>query len=214
MKQILFTVFFVLIIGSVSFGQFSFGPRFGINLGSISDDPDAPSAYKQSNIVGLIFGASAEIGIFGPMYIDVQPTYIKKGEEIEGPFIVNGQQVNGTLTQTANYLQFPILIKAKFPAGPVKPYGFLGPNIGINLSATTEFEGGGQNIDQDNENASSIDFAVDFGAGIGFGIMPLMDLVFDVRYSLGLSNVIKNPQQNESAKTRGIQIMIGAMFGL
>jgi opacity protein-like surface antigen len=226
MKKVLVTMVLFCLISGSALAQFSIGPRFGINLASISDDPEWPSGYDEGGLLGFVFGASVEIGIAGPMYIDVQPSYIQKGQEVTGPFIINtnqGQvQVQGTLKNKASYIQFPILAKFKFPAGPVKPYGFLGPNIGINMSATQEFEGGGQSIDQDNENISSIDFGIDFGAGVEFGIAPMMSLLLDVRYSLGLTNLVDQQpqaqqgqqQQEVSAKASGIQIMIGAMFGL
>jgi hypothetical protein len=213
MKKVLVTLFVLfLITSSTSFAQFSFGPRFGINMGSISDDPDYNSAVDQSNHLGLLFGAAAEIGIAGPIYTEVSVIYIQKGEELKGQD-QQGQQAEQKLT--ANYLEIPILIKAKFPLGVVSPHVFLGPNIGLLLSANSEFKAGGQTQDTDiKDNLSSIDFALDFGAGVGITVAPFISIVFDARYSLGLSNIIKNPQQNESGKTRGIQLIVGAMFGL
>jgi|SRR5690606_27367911 len=217
-KTILGSIMLLIIFSSSSFAQFKIGPKFGINLASVSNDPEFPQGYDEGGMLGFMFGAALELGIAGPVAIAVEPMYVQKGQEISGPFILNtnqGQmQVQGTLTNKASYLQIPVLVKAKIPLGVVKPYGFLGPNIGINLSATQEFEGGGQSLDMDNENVSSIDFGVDFGAGVAFSVMPVMDLTFDIRYSLGFTNVIDKPQQNESAKTRGLQFMLGAMFGL
>ncbi len=218
MKKVLFTLFVLfLITSSTSFAQFSFGPRFGINLSSISDDPDYESGVEQSSHLGFIFGAAAEMGIASPIYVEVELLYITKGEEVKGQ--VNGQPAEQITT--GNYLEIPILVKAKFPAGPVSPYVFLGPNIGLLLSANSELKIGGQTQDTDiKANLTSIDFALDFGAGVGIPIAPLMSIIFDVRYSLGLSDISDPPQQQgqqqqeSSAKTRGIQLMLGAMFGL
>jgi hypothetical protein len=221
MKKILFTVFLaVVILSSAAFAQFSIGPRFGINMASISDDPDYQSGVDQSNHLGLLFGAAAEIRISSPIYAEIQLLYIQKGEELAGEDQL-GRQAEQILT--ANYLEIPILIKAKFHTGAVSPYVFLGPNIGLLLSANSEFTVQGQTEDTDiKDNLTSIDFALDFGAGLGIPVSPSVSLVFDARYSLGLSD-ISDPQQlqgqpeqqdESSAKTRGIQIMIGAMFGL
>jgi hypothetical protein len=217
-KIILGSMVLFIIFSCSSFAQFKIGPKFGINLASVSHDPEFPQGYDDSGKMGFMFGAALELGIAGPIAIALEPMYVQKGEEISGVFILNTNQgpmqVQGILTNSASYLQIPVLVKAKIPLGVIKPYGFLGPNIGIKLSATQEFEGGGQSIDGDNENVSSIDFGVDFGAGVAFSVIPVMDLTFDIRYSLGFTNVIDQPQQNESAKTRGLQFMIGALFGL
>jgi hypothetical protein len=219
MKQILFTVFLVFLIGSVSFAQFSIGPRFGINMATISDDPDYASSVEQSSHLGLIFGAAAEIGISSPLYAEVELLYIQKGEDLKGQD-QQGQQAEQIIT--ANFLEIPILFKAKFPAGAVNPYAFLGPTIGILLSANSEFTAGGQTQDTDiKDNLSSIDFGLTFGAGLGIPVAPTFSVFFDARYSLGLSDISdtqqqqgQQQQQDDTAKTRGIQIMIGAMFGL
>jgi opacity protein-like surface antigen len=218
MKKVLVTLFVLFIITSTSFAQFKIGPRFGINLSSVSDDPDYGAGVEQSSHFGFLFGAAAELGIAGPMYAEVELLYIQKGEDLKGQ-----DQLGNPAEQifTANYLEIPILVKAKFPLGPVSPYAFVGPNIGILLSANSEFTSGGQTQDTDiKDNMTSIDFALDFGAGVGFNVMPMMSLVFDVRYSLGLSDIVDPQQQpgqqtqESTEKTRGFQIMLGAMFGL
>ncbi|RPI73370.1 MAG: PorT family protein [Ignavibacteriales bacterium] len=221
MKKPLVTLCVLIIMSSSTLAQFSIGPRFGINLASVSNDPDYGSGVEQSSMLGFIFGASVELGIAGPFYIEVQPLYIQKGEDLKAQVAWNTQQgqqqLDTDVSDRATYLEFPVLFKIKIPAGPIKPYGFVGPNIGINLSGTRTFKSSAGEEEQD-LNASSIDFALDFGAGVSFGVMPMMSLTFDVRYSLGLSNVldVETPQGGTapSANTRGIQLMIGAMFGL
>ncbi len=219
MKKMVVTLFALfLLISSTSFAQFKFGPRFGINLSSISDDPDYPAGVEQSSQLNIMFGAAAELGIAGPIAVEVELIYVKKGEDLTG--FVNG--LPAEQTSSASYLEFPILAKVKFPLGVISPYAFVGPSIGILLSATQELtiQGQSQGEVDVKENLSSIDFGLAFGGGLGFNIAPLITLTFDARYSLGLTNIIDNSQQQQqqqgesSAKTRGIQLMLGAMFGL
>jgi hypothetical protein len=216
-KAILASIMLMLLFSSSTLAQFKIGPKFGINLSSISDDPDYDASVDQSSHFGFIFGAAAELGIVSPIFLEIQLLYITKGEDLAGQD-QQGQQAEQILT--ANYLEIPILVKAKFPAGPVNPYVFLGPNIGLLLSANSEFTAGGQTQDTDiKDNLSSIDFALDFGAGVGIPIAPVVSLTFDVRYSLGLTDITEAQQQQQqqvdpTAKTSGIQFMLGAMFGL
>lgn len=214
MKKTVVTLFaLILLLSSNSLAQFKIGPRFGINLSSISNEPDYPTGVEQSSQLNLMFGAAAELGIAGPMYVEVEILYVQKGEEISG--FVNNQPAEQVAT--ASFLEIPILAKVKFPLGVVSPYAFIGPNIGLLLSATQELTVQGQSQGEVDikESLSSIDFALDFGGGVGFNIAPLITLTFDARYSLGLSNILDNPQQpNASLKTSGIQFLLGAMFGL
>ncbi len=68
------------------------------------------------------------------------------------------------------------------------------------------------------DQTSSINFALDFGAGAGFKVTPLTTILFDVRYSLGLANMLndKGKQSTDlnSIKSTGFQILAGVLFGL
>jgi hypothetical protein len=149
--------------------------------------------------------------------IQIELMYAQKGSELEGQFFLdeNGQPVNGKVKFNAAFLEIPILLKLKIPTpGALTPYLFAGPDIGILLSSNQEFEAPGfsQEIDT-KETSSSTDFVLDVGAGLGFGAGPL-ELMFDVRYALGLSDLNDDPASSAKIKSTGIQIMVGALFGL
>jgi opacity protein-like surface antigen len=102
----------------------------------------------------------------------------------------------------------------------VRPYGFLGPNLGILLSATNKIEvtgnaGGGGETDL-KSFTSGTDFALDFGGGAEFNIIPKLAITGDVRYSLGLGDINNTPAQAGQTATKlttgGFQILLGAMF--
>ncbi|MDL1892232.1 PorT family protein [Sphingobacteriales bacterium CHB3] len=199
-----------LLVASQSFGQvkFNIGMNTGLNMGTISYDPDPfGQGVTKSGRMGFGFGAQAELGFADMFFVSLQPRYIMKGNSFE--------QGTAKLTRSLNELEIPILFKVKFIKGTVRPYAFVGPNIGLVLSAKDKYEGTQNDGEVDTKDQiSGSDFALDFGGGTEFWIAKTVALTGDVRYSMGLSNLIKNPVGNATAKARGFQILFGVLFGL
>jgi opacity protein-like surface antigen len=190
--------------------EFGVGPIVGINFSStsISPDPVYPAGYTKGGRTMIMFGAQAEVGFAKMFYIVLQPTYEGKGYEITGPA--------GSVTVSGNELDLPLLFKVKFLQGVIRPYAFAGPDLGFVLTATRSYSITGLNRpDEDlKSNTASTDFAIDFGGGAEYNVMPKLGITLDVRYSLGLSNMAKPPagDPSETDKVSGFQIFAGVMF--
>lgn len=224
-KALLPAVVLLMFFSSTTFAQlpFKLGVRAGLNLANLSFDPDLPSGVDKSSHTGFKFGAMAELGFIPMFAIQIEPMYVQGGAELSGPLFNDGfQLVNGKITYKLSYLEIPILLKLKIPTpGGIRPYVFAGPNIGILLSSNeTDEPNGYQSSDMDfKDYTSSTNFGIDFGAGVGFDIAPLITLLIDGRYSLGLTNVLNDKgkqllNSDQTVKNRGIQIVAGLMFGL
>ncbi|MCL4548517.1 MAG: PorT family protein [Bacteroidetes bacterium] len=193
--------------------QVSFGARAGLNIANFSFDPDVATGVTKSSRTGFKFGGALEVG-FAPMFaLQVEPMFSTGGSELSGQ--------GGKLTFKTSSIEIPILFKVKIPvAGSVTPYAFVGPNLGFVLSSKSLLEAGGQSQETDmKDQTSSVNFALDFGAGAGFKVAPLTTILFDVRYSLGLTNMLNDKGKqsfgnDQSIKTTGFQIIAGVMFGL
>ena len=191
----------------------SVGARAGLNIANFSFDPDVATGVTKSSRTGFKFGGALEVG-FAPMFaLQVEPMFSTGGSELSGP--------GGKLTFKTSSIEIPILFKVKIPvAGSVTPYAFVGPNLGLVLSSKSLLEAGGQSQETDwKDQTSSINFALDFGAGAGFKVAPLTTILLDVRYSLGLANILNDKGKqayggDQSIKTTGFQIIAGVMFGL
>lgn len=206
--------------------SFGFGPRIGFNIGTMSFDPD-PTTQTQgltkSGRFGFIFGGVAEMEFARMFAAQLGIVYTMKGASFEYPPAQATQDIKW------NEINIPVLFMVKFlPGNKIRPYAFLGPNIGIVASAGSTITQGGQTQDIDYKNppqgyvqASSIDFALEFGGGAEFRITKNIGLTGDVRYSLGLSNLISAPStpgvQQGTTPTwhaSGFQIYLGSMFYL
>ena len=183
-----------------------------MNIATLSYNPDIASGVTKSSRTGFKFGALVEIGFTPMIAIQIEPMFVTgAGSELSSTF--------GKATLKLSYLELPILFKFKVPvSGPVRPYVFAGPNIGFVMSAKVLNEPNGLTSNETDQKdfTSSILFAFDFGAGAGFNVAPLTTVILDVRYSLGLSNLLneKGGSANQSIKTNGFQIVAGVMFGL
>lgn len=196
----------------------SVGGRAGLNFANLSFDPDVRAGITKSSRTGFKFGGVLEVGFASMFALQIEPMYAQGGSVLDNvPFGF----ANGKVTFKISYIEIPILFKVKIPvAGSITPYAFVGPNLGLVLSSKELDEGGGQSQETDMKDmTSSINFALDFGAGAGFKIVPLTTIILDVRYSLGLSNMLNDKGKqswgaNQTIKTTGFQIVAGVIFGL
>jgi hypothetical protein len=181
----------------------AFGPRLGLNFATISYDPDVTN---KSGRFGLKFGAIGQLE-FGRMFaVVIEPMYVVGGNKFD--------ITQGTFTRSLTFLEFPILFKVILLQGNIHPYFFAGPNIGFVLSATDKIEGT-QGFDRDTDikqNISSANFALDFGAGTQYRLAKTIALMGDIRYSLGLSNLLNLQGSTATLKSRAFEIIFGALF--
>jgi hypothetical protein len=187
--------------------EFAVGPRFGMNFASCSLNPDVVGVDKGGR-TGIVFGAIGEVGFQHMFYVVFEPQYIQKG------FSISGQ--GGKATYAFNYMDLPVYFKVKFLHGKVRPYAFLGPDLGIKLSANVHTELTGQSAtDVDFGDVIGSDFSLNFGGGVEYAVAPRIAVIGDLRYMLGLKSVYSNANQpNQTIKTGGLVIMFGALFAL
>lgn len=217
--------------------HFGVGARAGLNLANTSYSPDVNSVVpgaSQSGRTLFLVGGIFQLAFAGPLALEVEPTYIQKGTVLEGSNItfLNAQNVeevftNLKLTYKFSYIELPILLRVYIPVQGInlKPYAEAGPTVGFNLSSsytadyTIQFQGSGSTNQDNSSNTSSVEFGLAFGAGLEYGVAPSTSIGLDIRYSLGLSDILTNQtaqpgQQTISEKTNGFQFTVFSMFAL
>lgn len=157
----------------------------------------------------MIFGATYEVGFANMFYVATDIQYVQKGFSLSA----GGEKE----TYSLNYMDFPVIFKAKFLRGKIRPYGLLGIDFGILLSATRTFDpgGGGTPQDVDYKSVFGSDFTLHFGGGVEYTVARNIGLTGDLRYMLGLKSVYSHPNQpNTKIKTGGFVILFGGLFYL
>lgn len=191
-----------LVLAPVTASALSFGvgPVGGINFGNAGVENHDNTDGRQ----GLALGARAEFGVTSPYSLLVEGMYVQKGAR----FDVLGVTTRGDF----DYVEIPILLKAKFGSRKSHAFAYLGPSIGINVD--TEGKIGSLTGDFEDESASVV-YSGDVGIGGEFQVIPYIFLSADVRYSHGFSNALDNSVGDiDSWKSRDIRALVGILFHL
>jgi opacity protein-like surface antigen len=172
------------------------GVKGGVNVANISgDDIDDTSSRT-----GLAAGGFLAANYGGTLGSRIEALYIQKGAKQDVEILSETYEV----TYKIDYLEFPILATANFPAGEKAMVNlFAGPTLGFVIGESVEVDG----ESEDTEDTESFEFGLVFGAGAEFGMF-----VLDLRYGLGLSNIAKDSPSD--VKNQGFAILAGLQFPL
>jgi hypothetical protein len=176
------------------------GPKGGMNFGNAVVDSHDDTEMRQ----GLALGGQIEFGSSGPISLQVEPMYVQKGAR----FDVMGATTRGDF----DYLEIPVLIKAKLGPANAHLYTFAGPSIGINLN--TEGKIGSFEGNFEDEAASTV-FSGDIGIGGEFALAPRIMLSADIRYSHGFTSALEEAVVDiDEWHSRDVRLMAGLLFNL
>lgn len=185
--------------GALSFGA---GPKLGANFGSaeIDDVDDVESR------TGLAVGAMAEFGVTSPFSLVLEPMYLQRGARFD-------VALGGTARGDFNYLEVPILAKAKFGSiNTAHAYLFLGPSLGFLMSSEGRYAGF---TDDFEDQVGSFNVAGDVGVGAAYRLRPYTYLSADVRYSHGFTDALEEDiLAIESWNHRDVRLMVGLLIHL
>jgi hypothetical protein len=200
------------------------GFNAGINIANQSLTNFSFSDSKGSR-KGVIIGGLVELGISNLFSIQAEPRYIQKGRN-GGEFVITTADSpegigRGELVYKLDYIEIPLLLKARVGPGNIKGFFFAGPNLGLMLSAKgvlnlTEVYVQSVTPPPDvdlKDEYETLDLSIDAGGGVEYRIGPKMSFLGSARYSHGLSN-ISSFSPSFSIKSYGIQIMVGVLFDL
>ncbi len=204
---------FLLILGSVfsiyaQKSSIKFGLKGGINLSNVAMTP-SDSEIKKSMNLGLMAGGFVEIGLSNQFAIQPELLFNKKGYKFETTY------KSGTTTETLSYLSIPILVKFK----PISSLYFdLGPEISFLIGAKdspaitylifTKDKSSYYSTTDLKEFVNTLDLGLSIGTGFDF----TRKIGAEFRYTLGLSNTVKNASTGNSVKNGVIQISLHYSF--
>jgi len=197
----------------------------GVDIGNLSVTGTDQTGVTWSTRTGFAVGAEFDDFFSDNLGICAQLAYVQKGATATFTDNSGGISVSTSSSITVSYLQIPVLLKATFGSGALKPVVFAGPEIGFKLSAkqTGKTESGADTtFTVPDSNITTINFGIMFGAGVTYAINATTMLFLNAAYDLGLSNL--NAQYGKSTGisttdtekdvTRDIRINVGIVFGL
>ncbi len=185
---------------------FAAGGQLGLNFSSASiTNP----TINPSGRTGLALGGFLEIGLTEMFFLQPEMMYIQRGAET---IVTVGTTTTSKLM--FNYLEFPMLFKVKYPDYVLKPYAFIGPNIGILVAASFEQTQSSSTtiVERDIRSTSeNFNFSLDLGIGAEYPILDQVDGQFSIKYSHGLTDVTTT---SDNWKNTGWAILAGAKYRL
>jgi hypothetical protein len=172
---------FLLIIATSAVifasAQIQFGVKANYNLASVMHSGAGTSGDTYSGKSGFSGGVLALMPISGSLYLQPEIVYSGQGTNVSN----SGE--SGSLN--FNYLNIPVLAKYQSSSGF---FGETGPQVGFVLSSNVKTQG--VTVDF-KDYTQSVDFSWAFG--VGYKLQD-MGLGFDIRYNLGLTNMVKNTE--------------------
>ena len=179
--------------------RITIGPFVGMNYTTVSgSDVDNTDSRWDFTIGGQLDVEFGGVGLFRTGLL-----YAGRGAE--------GTENGLTAEVKLRYLEVPLLLGYRFPTTGVRPYILGGAQMGFKTGCTVKLSSGNlsASFDCDDPDADlgefkSFDVAAVGGGGIA---VPLgtNELTFDLRYALGLTNIVKDAE----AKNRGFTFGVG-----
>ncbi len=221
---LIFCLFFVALNISPVNAQVQLGLQAGANFSDVSMDPEM-TGVETSIRTGFIIGGMLVYDFSPLLALQVEPAYVMKGSKVDMSIEESGETIEVEATLSADYFDIPVLLKASFGEGPVKPYLMAGFSIAFLLGdATLEMDKATLNgedvisyIPSDEREqkleTKSTDFVLNFGGGITIPLKTV-NLFIEGQYNLGLTNVNDDPEDDMKIKTKGIQVKAGILFPL
>lgn len=187
MKKLLLVAALAVFGLTTTFAQgVRFGAKAGANFASLNgDDVDDVDGRTSFHVGGVV-----NIGVSELFSVQPEVIYSSQGAS------------DGDVSFNLDYINVPIMADFQLAEG-FSLQG--GPQVGINISSKAEFDG-------DKEDIEDIQ-TLDLGAGIGAQYVLPMNLFFQARYVIGLSDVFEEIEGfKPDAKNSVISVSVGYFF--
>ncbi len=218
----LLSTIFVLVISAFAESKpFSVALKGGIGLSTLwgndaADSSGMISAYR-SGFYGGICGAYQFSENFA---VQLEGLYAMKGKSAVGDYADKSKGIFYKL----DYCEIPVTLRYSIPISPISDFMlFAGPNVSYRLSATKDstilWEPSGikksDTLMDLKTQTNPFDFGITVGGGMAIDAGP-GEILFDVRYTLGLVSIDKVSDAQKSNGTKQLDLKnsnIGFMLG-
>jgi hypothetical protein len=205
-KNILLAITYMLF-SFVNAQEVKFGIKGGLNLSSWAGDTKGLNLRPR---FGVNVGSFAEIRLTEQFAIQPEVLYATQGTKFKNVgATIYGTDYIGDIKWNLSYINIPVMFKY---SGDGKSFIEAGPQIGFLTSAKaiTKLTRYSQTVDQDVKEMFE---SLDFGFVVGVGLNITKHLLTDLRYNIGLSNIIKT-ESDDNTKIRNsvLSLSLGYKF--
>jgi hypothetical protein len=172
----------------------SVGPKLGVNLADLGGDADDTSMKARFCGGAFLAWKISDWFTFQPELL-----YSQRGADAS----------NFDASIKLDYIEIPMLAMLTIPMeGRFTPNVFFGPSVAFNVSAKYSVAGYSEDI---KDEISTTDVGIAVGAGVKVGDLGPGAITADIRYTIGLTNVLDD-DSDDSIKNRVLCFMVGYAF--
>lgn len=194
MKKIILSALAVFAFGFTNAQETKFGLKAGLNIANQKFEMQGSSVTGNS-IVGVQVGGFAEIKIVDKFAIQPEVLFSTEGSKLKA----DGEEVLFNLS----YINIPVMAKF-YPADKFSIQA--GPQLGFLVSAKGSLNGGSKEDIKDGYKSTN------FGLNLGAGYEFTDNLLVDLRYNFGLSDIAKNNEEGLKMTGSVFSIALGYKF--
>jgi len=217
MKKLLFIAVLLMSTMGLRAQESHFGVKLGLNRNAFNLTYDSsastisPDDYKGK--MGFEVGVISEFKLSDKFAVAPELLYASIGDHYEVSKETSGVKVEASGNTFLNYIQIPVM--GRYYINDAFSLEF-GPQIGILLSAESEYEtkityGGNTNTDSGNVKDYKKEIeSTDFGFNLGTGYKLENGMFFNLRYTIGLSDIAKD--KDLIIKNNTFRLGIGYFF--
>lgn len=196
------------ILPSSVVAQVEIGAKIGINYASADIELTYGESSKPSIRRGFLMGAVMDVGIGGPLSLQFEPQYVRKGYRLDDTSAGD----NYTVILNLDYVEMPVLLKGSWHWDKFQAYAFAGPSLGFRMAAQVSSVFPNSYETRHVEySTKEIDLSLDLGAGVGFQVGPHATLFTDARISRGLIDISTDAHSYHS---NDFKVGVGILFAL
>ena len=179
------------------------GVLAGLNVANVNFDvTDTNVSVNGDSQTGLVAGLSFNVPVQSMFSVEVDALFAQKGTKFT--FAEFGRVDTGKMK--LNYVDVPVMGKVNLTgAAPVGVHLLFGPSFNFKISE--KFEENGVELDDDEEDQiETVETALVIGGGVHMGGFRI-----DLRYGMGLSNILKDSASDGflTGKNKVFSILVG-----
>jgi hypothetical protein len=197
MKKIILGFAFIAAVASVSAQDAASGAKFGIKAGANFSNINYKTDGEDESLdtkVGFHVGGFVNVPLGSTFAFQPEVVFSQEGAKQE----FMGEDVKLNLS----YINVPLLLQ-------YRASGFIaetGPQLGFLIGAKAK-------ADDEDEDVKDQFESFNFGWGVGVGYQLASGFGFGARYNFGLSNIAKEGDDDNKAKTSTIQVGLFMALG-
>ncbi|MBL1214659.1 MAG: PorT family protein [Ignavibacteriae bacterium] len=198
----------LLFFSNITAAQVKIGFLGGVNH-SIFNSTNAHMGTR-SYVTGFIIGGVINFQLNQLFSLQAEPRYTQMGFNVN----ITEASLEASAEVHSEFIELPLLVVINFTESSLKPLVSAGINIGYLQSIEQDSKINGEKTKIDViRDYNRVNVSLDLGIGLQYHLTPASNIIFNTRYSHGLSNINKLLNgSSEGTYTRGIQVLLGAMF--